>query len=294
MGQEKNGNKPRVVVITGATSGIGLEAAAQFVKEGWFVIGVGRSQVRAQQALDKIAGENPDGKIVYLIADLGELNEVKQLCEQIKSELNLHGYRHLDVLINNAGAFHAYKQVTSDNIEKTFAVNHLAGFVLSISLYHLLKVSNISRIITLSSYAHRKTTLNLKRIANPWPYLGLLAYKRSKLCNILFTNEFNTKQSYVKAFAVDPGLVNTQIASKGKPGISKWVWQFHRKQGTTAKVPVRTLIYLSEQNYIDTINGFYFRDCQPQKPSRNALRSDYAQKLWALSSKLTGMQIEDG
>ncbi len=283
----------KAIVITGATSGIGLAAADQFVRLGWFVIGVGRSEERAKRAENQIKQRNPDGQLVFLLADLSEQDEVKNLVFKINHELIQNGFQHLDVLINNAGAFHEYKQMTSARIEKTFAVNHLAGFILSLTLYPLLKTSGQGRIITLSSYAHRTTMLNFKQVINPTIHFGLLAYKQSKLCNILFTNEFNAMQNNVQAFAVDPGLVNTQIASKGKPGISKWVWQLHRHQGTTADVPVQTLVYLASTENINTSEGFYFRDCKPQKPSRNALRSDYAQKLWELSTRLTGLQLEN-
>jgi len=105
----------------------------------------------------------------------------------------------------------------------------------------------------------------------------------------VFVYELNRHYSDITAIAVDPGLVNTDIASKGSNGISHWVWRSRRKQGTSADVPARTILYLSGEEHIDTSHGYYFKDCKPKMPSRNARRPDLAKKLWALSCQLTGL-----
>jgi NAD(P)-dependent dehydrogenase (short-subunit alcohol dehydrogenase family) len=144
-------------------------------------------------------------------------------------------------------------------------------------------------VLTVSSYSHRTTPLNLNRITNPKPYIGLLAYKRSKLCNVLFTHALNNKADGITAFAVDPGLVNTGIASKGSRGLSHWIWRFRRQQGTPAEVPAETILYLSGENQIDILNGVYYKDCQPIDSSPKAKRKDLANELWDLSCELTGI-----
>jgi len=274
----------RNIIITGATSGIGLAAAKQLVGSGAFVIGVGRSAERNERARNNILSLYPDGNVKYLLADLASQAQVRSLADEIKEILKQNC---IDVLVNNAGVYLEKKQITEDSIEKTFAVNHLAPFLLTHTLIPLLNKAEKGRILTVSSYSHYTTPLCLNRIADPWPYIGLLAYKRSKLCNMLFTYEFNRRYGDITAFAVDPGLVNTAIASKGSTGISHWVWRSRRKQGTSADVPARTILCLSGEEYTDTRHGYYFKDCEPKMPSRNARRPELAKRLWTLSCQLT-------
>lgn len=277
------------VVITGATSGIGLKAVELFVQSGAFVIGIGRSESRIQKAIKTIKNSKENGQAIFLMADLAQQEQVRALGKEIPEVLAKHGYSNLDVLINNAGVYLERKRLTVDQIEMTFAVNHLAPFLLTQNLYPWLVLSNAARVLTVSSYSHWGTPLNLNKITNPYPYIGLLAYKRSKLCNVLFTYELNRLQLKVLAFAVDPGLVNTDIASKGELGLSAWVWKRRRKKGTSTEVPVRTLLYLAGETQIDTFMSYYFRDSVGHIPSRNARRETLSKKLWALSCKLTGV-----
>jgi len=282
------------VVITGATSGIGLAAAHQFVKSGAFVIGVGRSKSRNETARNAIQVAYPGKFVDYLIADLSIQKEVNALANEIPLLLEKHGFSQLDVLINNAGVYLGRKQKTVDDIETTFAVNHLAGFILTNKLLNLLNKSESGRVLSVSSYSHYTTPLTLDRISNPWPYLSLLAYKRSKLCNVLFTYECNRRFDKVLAFAVDPGLVNTSIASKGSNGVSHWVWRKKRENGTSPDVPAQTMLYLAYEPEIDTSKGFYFKDCAPKNPSRKSKSVELAKELWEKSSQLTGLKGFEG
>ena len=278
------------ILITGATSGIGLAAAAELSKRGAFVIGVGRDEGRNQLAVEKISSENSDAKIHYILADLSTQEQVIKLAVKVDTLLAKFSKNALDVLINNAGVYLEKKSCTQDGIEKTFAVNHLAPFLLSHELLPLLNDSEQARLLTVSSYSHRTTPMFLSRLANPWPYFGLLAYKRSKLCNVLFTYELNRRMDgKVLAFAVDPGLVNTAIASKGSDGISDWVWRFRREQGTSPDLPAKTIAFLSGSEKIDTSQGFYFKDCSPIPPSIQARDEKLAEELWGLSCELTNV-----
>ena len=195
----------------------------------------------------------------------------------------------MDVLVNNAGVYLAKKTMTPDGIEMTFAVDHLAGFLLAHELWLLLQQSGDARVIMMSSYAHKTTWMNLKQIANPWFYFSLLAYKRSKLCNVLFTRELNRRFHDVKALAVDPGLVNTGIASKGGKGISSWVWGWHRYQGVSPDVPAGTILRLAADPDLDLTLGSYYQEGEPHLPSRNARNEQLGERLWDLSCKLTGV-----
>jgi len=280
----------KAVVITGATSGIGLAAVKQCVQSGAFVIGVGRSEERNQNAKVQVSIGKPKGEARYVLADLAEQDQIKSLGDDIRSVLKNRGFSQLDALVNNAGVYLEKKQMTQRGIEKTFAVNHLAPFILTHSLRDLLKRAEPGRVLTVSSYSHRTTPLNLRRIAESKPYLGLLAYKRSKLCNVLFTKMLNIKEKNIAAFAVDPGLVNTAIASKGGQGVSHWVWHKRRQKGTQPEVPARTILMLIAEGQIDPKDGIYYKDSEPISPSRKAKNMDLAEKLWALSCELTGIK----
>jgi retinol dehydrogenase 12 len=279
----------KAVVITGATSGIGLAAVKQCVQSGAFVIGVGRSEVRNQNAMSQVSFGRPKGEARYLLADLAKKDQINALGSDIRRVLRNHGFSQLNALVNNAGVYLEKKQMTHEGIEKTFAVNHLAPFILTHSLLDLLKQAEQGRVLTVTSYSHRTTPLNLRRIHNPRPYIGLLAYKRSKLCNVLFSKMLIKKEKEVAAFAVDPGLVNTAIASKGSQGVSHWVWRKRRYKGTKPDVPARTILFLIGERQIDLQDGIYFKDSEPISPSHKAQNMHLAEKLWELSCELTGI-----
>lgn len=283
-------NTPRkTVVVTGATSGIGLASVEALVKRGAFVIGVGRSETRNQNAMDKILSQNPPGTVDYLNADLANQTAVRNLAKEISQILQENKFGYLDALINNAGGYFEKKQMTDDDIEKTFALNHLAPFILTHELIPYLEKAVHGRVVTVSSYAHYTTPLCLRQIVDPFPYLGLLAYKRSKLCNVLFSYEINRRNNRISAFAFDPGLVDTGIASKGSQGISHWVWRLRRKSGAPPEVPGRILRDLVVNKEIDISHGYYIKEGKSVPPSRNAQRQDLAKDLWTLSCGLTGI-----
>ena len=284
-----NNLQGKTVVVTGATSGIGLAVAVKMAMAGAFVIGVGRLSVRNDRARASILQAVPDAKVIYLLADLSSQTQVRRLAGEIKTALTKAGYNQLDVLVNNAGVYMIRKAMTEDGIETTFAVNHLAGFLLTYELQDWL-VRAQGRVLTTSSYSHRTTLLCLGRVVDPWPHVGLMAYKRSKLSNVLFTYELNRREYGITAFAVDPGLVNTEIASKGGKGLEELVWHRRRLQGTTAEVPARTYLYLAGEPEIDVSKGYYFKDSAPLKPSRQSEKEGLARRLWNLSCRLAGVK----
>jgi NAD(P)-dependent dehydrogenase (short-subunit alcohol dehydrogenase family) len=280
----------KVILLTGATSGIGLASMQKLVKSGAYVIGVGRSKIRNEKAKQSILSMVPGAKVDFLLADLASQSQVRHLAREVENLLEYQKIKRLDVLINNAGIYLEKKNVTEENIETTFATNHLAAFLLTHELMPLLKNSQDGRILTVSSYAHRNTPIVIKRLPDPKPYFGLLAYKRSKLSNVLFAYEFNRKFDHNPlAIAIDPGLVDTSIASKGSDGISDWIWRWRRKNGESPDVPAEAIAYQSGTEKIDTSHGYYFVNGDPQVPSKSARNGRLAEKLWELSCKLTNI-----
>jgi NAD(P)-dependent dehydrogenase (short-subunit alcohol dehydrogenase family) len=276
------------VVVTGATSGIGLAVAEKMARAGAFVIGIGRSAERNTAAVASIQAKVPAARVTYLLADLASQAQVRRVAGEIGDIIEAAGFAQLDVLVNNAGVYMARKVMTEDGIETTFAVNHLAGFLLTHELLPLLQRGQ-GRVLTTSSYSHRTTPLCLSRVVSPWPHIGLMAYKRSKLANVLFTYELNRRKLGVTAFAVDPGLVNTAIASKGSNGIEDLIWRRRRLKGTPTEVPARTYLYLAGENEVDVSQGYYFRDSAFLAPSRQSVDEKVARKLCDLSCELTGV-----
>ncbi len=287
--EENNCLDGKIVLITGATAGIGLEAARTFASRDAFVIGVGRSPERCRQAQEDILASLPNSQVRYLLADLSIQGEVRRLTENVAGVIKESGHIHLDLLINNAGAYSGHFQRTQDGIEYTFAVNHLAAFLLTHELAPLLAAAPSARVLTLSSGSHRNTWLDLGYLNRPFPYIGLWAYKVTKLANVLFTLELNRRwaDTGIRAFAVDPGLVNTEIGLKGTDWLTRTVWNQRRSAGTSPDVPVRTLLHLACLE--NAPQEIYWYNSHPTHPSRQAMRPNLARKLWTLSEQMCGI-----
>lgn len=288
--------KNKTVVITGATAGIGFQTALDFAQEGAFIIGVGRNQQRCEDARKKIIDQLPDAQIFYLTANLASQKQIRNLSKHIEQTLIDHQKRALDILVNNAGMYMGKKELTEDGVETTFAVNHLAPFLLTHLLLPSLSKSSSGRVITVSSDSHYRTSFIPEKASNPNFFFGLIAYKVSKLSNVLFSQEFNRLHmgESVHAFAVDPGLVNTEIGMKETGKLAKLVWRSRKNLGVSPKVPAQTIVFLAGDPDVDKSPDVYWHLCKPKQPSRNALNPSLAKRLWRESCKLTGIALPEG
>jgi NAD(P)-dependent dehydrogenase (short-subunit alcohol dehydrogenase family) len=283
----------KVVVITGATSGIGLAAVKELACKGAYIIGTGRSQERCGSAEQEVRSICPDAKVSYLTADLSSLSEVSRLASDVREKLAKDGFSHIDVLINNAGTVSSWYMSTVDGFELQFAVNHLAPFLLTHRLLPLLEKSQAGTVICTSSGSHYRTKLRWNDIMLRKHYNTLLAYKQTKLANVLFATELNRRLeasgSSIKAFALDPGLVNTDIGFKGTGGIVKKVWQLRSKRGTPPEIPAFSMAYLALDPAPRLSGKVYWKDCRPLEPSPYSQRPDVAKRLWELSERMCGI-----
>jgi retinol dehydrogenase 12 len=286
MNPEYNFSK-KTIIITGATAGIGFRTALEFCRRGAVVIGVGRSPERCQSAREAILREVPQAKIEYLIADLSRQSEVRRLADEIKAKV-----RSIDVLVNDAGTYMGKLVLTEDSIETTIAVNHIAPFLLTNLLLPLLEKTPDSRIITVSSESHQRTFIRPEHIQKPLLFIGLWQYKLSKLANILFTVEFNRRRRGFAphAFAVDPGLVNTDIGLKGTDFLTGFVWRKRQHLGVDPIQPATTILTLAGDDEAPMSDAVYWRDSKPSKPARNAVDADLAFRLWEMSVKLCHLE----
>lgn len=284
----------KLVVVTGATSGIGWQAALDFAKSGAEVIGVGRSRERCEQAREQILHACPGAKITFLVADLSSQAQIKRLASEILAILERDFNGRLDVLVNNAGLSTQKRSFTEDGIETTFAVNHLAVMLLTYLLLPVLQKAPGSRVITVSSNSHYKTRFNPKNAANPPIYFGLWAYKVSKLSNVLFTQRFNHMLGgrAPQAFAVDPGLVNTDIGLKDPSSLAHWVWRSRQKIGDSPEKPSRTILNLAQMEGLDCVKDPYWKNSIPKPASPAAWDWKLIERTWIESCRLCGIPIE--
>lgn len=282
----------RTIVITGATSGIGLAAATRLAGMGARLIGVGRSAERGERALGQIMQAHPRAQALYLAVDLASQRQVRRLAEQIHAAVASLGGDRLDALINNAGTVASRRTLTEDGQELQFAVNHLAPFLLTHTLLPLLQNAPQGRVITVSSASHLRARMHWQDLTFRRGYFILRAYRQSKLANVLFSAEFNRRlagQSNLRAYAVDPGLVNTGIGTKDTSAWVSWVWRRRAASGLTPEQGAATLVWLASQPELSDPQALYWKDCQPAAPSREALKPDQAARLWAVSERLCGL-----
>ena len=278
----------KIIVITGATSGIGLQAAIDFAGLRARVIGVGRDPKRCSAAKQQVLSQTPKAQVEYLLANLSSQAQVRILAADIKKLLKRWGQTHFDILINDAGTYSGRRILTEDGTELTMAVNHYAPFLLTHELMSLLTAADEAKILTVSSGSHYNTNIHVHRIDHPLIYFGLWAYKVSKLANVLFTLEFNRRfgKTNVRAYAVDPGLVNTEIAFKGTDPISKFIWKIRKNSGTLPEVPVRTMLYLAQKSLAEKDGEYYWKDSLPKTPSQVAQDPELARQLWEKSCEV--------
>lgn len=283
----------KTIVVTGATSGVGLATAEALVRQGAHVIGVGRSVQRCRAAEQKLAATGSiGGSVTYCTADLTLQSEVRRLATEIRSITGGRGRAALDGLVNNAGTFTYWLTLTSEGFETQWAVNHLAPFLLTLELLPLLKAAPAARIVTTSSESHAHTTLNWHDIQLRKRYNGLQAYSQTKLANVLFTAELNRRlggASRVRAFAADPGLVRTDIGLKGTPGLVQWIWKRRRAGGIAPEEAARSIVFLLGEASIQDAHTSYWRHGRPRVPSRQAQDRSAARRLWALSEQMVGI-----
>ena len=217
--REKHGGGmgEKVCLITGATSGIGKATAMGLANMGASVVMVGRDRGRGEAALAEIKEKSANASVDLLLADLSSQEEVRRLADEFKE-----AYPRLDVLINNAGVFRSERITTADGLEMTFAVNHLAYFLLTNLLLDVLKASAPSRIVNVSSGDHRNGTIDFDDLQGEKGYKGAKAYSQSKLANVLFTYELarRLEGTGVSANCLHPGAGSGPTSGAGFPGSS--------------------------------------------------------------------------
>ena len=273
------------VLITGGTNGIGLAAAEELSKLGAELVIVARNQARAGEAVRRIErATGPDASVDVLDADLSSQASVRRLAANV-----LDRYPRLDVLVNNAGAMYSPRQITEDGVELTWAVNHLAPFLLTNLLLDRLVQSAPARIVTTSSDAHHGSRVPFDDLDAERSYRAFRRYGQTKLANILFTSELarRVEGSGVTANCFHPGLVATRFNHNNGPLMSM-AMLFLRPFSRTAKKGAETLVWLVSSPDAADEQGGYFVDERRVTPSSAARDPDAARRLWEISEAQTG------
>jgi len=287
----RNENIRKTVLVTGATSGIGLAAAKALAGRGMSVFGVGRSRERCAAAQAAVSAVSAGAPVEFLAADLSAQAQVRALAETVRERLE--GGRGLDVLVNNAGFVSSWYLASEDGYEMQFAVNHLAPFLLTRELLPLLARAGTGRVITMTSGSHFRTRMRWRDVMFRTGYQCLFVYKQSKLANVLFTHELNRRLgplSPVRAYAVDPGLVDTGIGEKGTTGLVKWIWSRRRRKGVSPEKAAETIVHLATEPGLADPDAGYWKECRPAEPSPYSRREREAMRLWELSERLCGIE----
>jgi NAD(P)-dependent dehydrogenase (short-subunit alcohol dehydrogenase family) len=273
------------VVITGATSGIGLAAATQLVALGASLTIVARNPARAQAALARLKQANKEQEVDVLYADLSSQAAVRRLAAEITGR-----YARLDVLINNAGAIYSTRQLTVEGIERTWAVNHLAPFLLTTLVLDLLKSSAPARIITTASGAHHGAHIPFDDLNadHGYPAMGYRRYGETKLANILFTAELarRLQGTGVTANCFHPGFVATGF-NRNNQVLMRWAMRVGQLFARPPEKAAETLVWLADSPDVADVSGLYFVDKLPRQPSRAARDEQSAQRLWQVSQEQT-------
>lgn len=278
----------KICLVTGGTNGIGRATAQALAQMGATVIIVGRDAQKTSRVVEEIRAASGNPGVGAMLADLSSEQEVRLLADEFQGK-----YSHLHVLINNAGGFFLRRQIRGNGIEMTFALNHLAGFLLTNLLLDTLKASAPARIINVSSNAHTSGKIDFDNLQGERQY-GPRAYDNSKLANLLFTMElaWRLEGTGVTANALHPGFVATGFAKNNGKVISALVSLITPLVARSPAKGAETSIYLASSPSADGITGKYFYDSHVIPAAPQATDMVVARKLWDVSAEM--VHLADG
>jgi retinol dehydrogenase-12 len=269
-----------VVVVTGATRGIGRAAALELARQGAELALVGREPERVGEVARQARSAGVSAPVHEHVADLTSMAQVRALADELRAR-----HQHIDVLANNAGALFASRGVTPEGFERTFALNHLAPFLLTNLLLDRLRGA---RVVTTASDAHKGGLLDLDDLQSQRSYSAMRVYGTTKLCNILFTRELARRARELHATCFHPGVVRTGFG-KNEGGIWKLLTTVAGPFLRSPERGARSLVWLAVSDDASSLTGVYVEDEKVVAPSAQAQDDALAAALWQQSSELVGL-----
>jgi len=277
----------KTVLITGATNGIGKVAALELAKKGAEVVIVGRNPNKTRQVIQQVKEYSGNPSVDGLVADLSSMAEIRQLALVFRQQ-----HPHLHILVNNAGGIFANRAMTVDGYERTFALNHLAYFVLTNLLVDMLLANAPARIINVSSGSHAGAVLDFDDLQNEqhYGYGGYHAYGQSKLANLLFTYELARRLAGtgVTVNALHPGTVATGFGENNR-GAMKISMRIFHQFALTPEEGADTIIYLASSPEVEGVTGKYWTNRTAVPSSPESYDEGAQKRLWAVSAQLAGI-----
>ncbi|HLN08370.1 MAG TPA: SDR family NAD(P)-dependent oxidoreductase [Xanthobacteraceae bacterium] len=272
----------KVVVMTGATSGIGQVAAHRLAALGARLVLVARDRVRGEAALARVRAGTPSIAHTVRYADLSRLADSRRVADEIAT-----AEPRVDVLVNNAGAIFSRRIVTADGLEMTFALNHMSCFVLTAGLRDRLVAAAPSRVVITASNAHRNGHLDFADLQSAERYRAAAAYGTSKLCNILFTRELARRLADhgVTANCFSPGFVATRFGDQAG-GLLGVGLRLAKLFAGSAEAGAETLVHLAASPNVVAVSGEFFYQCRPRTPTADGRDDMLARRLWQESERL--------
>ena len=271
-----------LVLLTGATRGIGRAAAIELARQGAEVALVGREKERVEAVAQEARAAGGGAPVHEHVADLMLMADVRTLAAEVSER-----YEHIDVLTNNAGALFASRKQTSEGFEQTFALNHLAPFLLTNLLRDRLSGG---RVVTTASDAHKAGRLDLDDLQSENSYAAMRVYGTSKLCNILFTRELAKRAPQLHANCFHPGVVRTGFG-KNENGVWKVLTTLGSPSFARRKRGARSLVWLALSDEAGDLTGEYVQDEEVLAPSGQARNEILAEGLWEHSAQLVSLPV---
>jgi retinol dehydrogenase-12 len=274
----------KTCLVTGASSGIGLETARGLAAEGATVWIVVRSEDKGRAAIDEIKKTVPDAKLELVLCDFSSLASIRACGAELRERLSS-----LHVLVNNAGAVYMARETSVDGFEMTFAVNHLGYFAFTRELLPLLEKGAPARIVNVSSDAHRGSSFDFEDPQSEKGYTGFVVYQRSKLANIYFTYELAERlaDKGITVNCLHPGVIATGFG-RNQPGFFKFLISLGAPFLASPAKGARTSVFLATSPTVDGVTGKYFARSREQKSSRVSHDPGARKRLWELSETLVG------
>ena len=276
----------KTVLITGGTGGIGKAAAIGLASMGARVGITGRDRMRAERAATDIKAESGNPSVDVFVADLSSQVEVRRMAGAV-----LSAYPRLDVLVNNVGGFWAHRHVTPDGLEHTFALNHLAPFLLTSLLLERLVASAPARVVTVSSGAQSMGKIDFGDLMGEQDYSGQRAYNQSKLANVMFTYELarRVEATGVTATALHPGMTNTAFSAEDPARAMASVVFVARPFMRSAKKGAETAVFLASSSAVEGVTGSYYANRKAKKSNQSSYDREVTSRLWKVSANLVGV-----